>query len=73
MRCCWSAAPDDTIDIRKPDMDNIETSRRARLRTPALQIAATLLVMAACLAGVFHAAGALHRWTVEAPIVDLRL
>lgn len=54
-------------------MNNIETPRRGRLRAPALQIAATLLVMAACLAGVFHAAGALHRWTVETPIVDFRL
>ncbi len=54
-------------------MDNIKTPRRGRVATPALQFAATLLLMAACLAGVFHAADALHRWTVETPIVDLRL
>jgi len=65
--------PDDTTDSRKAEMDNLETPRRRRGATPVLQFAATLLIMAACLAGVFHAADALHRWTVETPIVDLRL
>lgn len=54
-------------------MDNTRNPRRGRGATPTLQVAATLFLMAACLAGVFHAAGALHRWTVETPIVDLRL
>lgn len=54
-------------------MDNIGKPRRGLGATAALWFAATVLLMAACLAGVFHAAGALHRWTVETPIVDLRL
>lgn len=54
-------------------MENDGNPRRQRVAVPILQIAATMVVMAACLVGVFHAAGALHRWTVETPIVDLRL
>jgi hypothetical protein len=61
------------MDSRKHDMENDGNPRRQRVAAPILQIAATMVVMAACLAGVFHAAGALHRWTVETPIVDLRL
>jgi Flp pilus assembly protein TadG len=53
-------------------MDKITSPRRAR-GAPALQFAATLILLAVCLAGVFAAADALHRWTVETPIVDLRL
>ena len=53
-------------------MDKITSPPRGR-GAATLPFAATLLLMAACLAGVFAAADALHRWTVETPIVDLRL